>query len=195
MRPLIQLLFLLLFALLAPYAAAEAPPRPAAEDIRARLETLADRKLPEADQRAAQQALEQAQASLASADDYRQRLAALKDTLATAPARIAEARSQLAALQRDTARDAHATTDTPVAELERRLAEQEGALSDWRKRLDEADSLLVSARTGPERAQTEISNGQQRITAIEAALAAGREAGRDARTLSAERREIGRAHV
>ncbi|MCK6407767.1 MAG: mechanosensitive channel MscK [Thauera sp.] len=189
MRPLIQLLLLLLFALLAPCAAAEAPPRPAAEDIRARLETLAERKLPEADQRAAQQALEQAQASLASADDYRQRLATLKDTLATAPARIAEARSQLAALQRNTAKDAHATTDTPVAELERRLAEQESALSDWRKRLDEANSLLVSTRTGPERAQTEISNGQQRMTAIEAALAAGREAGRDARTLSAERRD------
>ncbi|MER2555424.1 MAG: mechanosensitive channel MscK, partial [Thauera sp.] len=188
MRPLIQLLFLLLFALLAPCAAAEAPPRPAVEDIRTRLETLADRKLSEADQRAAQQALEQAVASLGSADDYRQRLATLKETLATAPARIAEARSQVAALQRDSGKDAHVTAP-PSAELEQRLAEQEGALSDWRKRLDEADSLLVGARTGPERAQTEISSGQQRMTAIEAAIAAGREAGRDARALSAERRD------
>lgn len=189
MQALIRVLLLFLFTLLAPHAAAEAPPRPAADDVRARLETLADRKLPEAEQRAAQQALEQAQASLASADDYRRRLATLKETLATAAARIADARRQYLALQGGAGDAAPPAADTPLAQLEQRLAEREGTLSDWRKRLDEADSLLIGARTGPERAQTEISNGQQRMTAIEAALASGREAGRDARPLTAERRD------
>ncbi|HNG67042.1 MAG TPA: hypothetical protein PKX43_12905, partial [Thauera aminoaromatica] len=68
MRPLIRVFLLLLFTLLAPWAAAEAPPRPQPDELRARAQALADRKLPEAEQRAAQQALEQAQASLASAD-------------------------------------------------------------------------------------------------------------------------------
>ncbi|HNV90928.1 MAG TPA: mechanosensitive channel MscK [Thauera aminoaromatica] len=188
MRPLIRVFLLLLFTLLAPWAAAEAPPRPQPDELRARAQALADRKLPEAEQRAAQQALEQAQASLASADDHRRRLDSLKQTLADAPAQIAEARRQLAALPA-AAPVAAPAADTPLARLEERLAEQEAALADWRRRLDEADSLLVAARTGPERAQTEISTGQVRMAAIEAMLASGREAGRDSRALSPERRD------
>ncbi|ENO95611.1 hypothetical protein C667_18172, partial [Thauera phenylacetica B4P] len=95
---LLRLLLLLLLPLFAMHATAEAPPRPQADELRARLQALAERKLPEAEQRAAQQALEQAQASLASAEDYRRRADALEQTLAGAPAQIAEARRQLAAL-------------------------------------------------------------------------------------------------
>ncbi|HNF77925.1 MAG TPA: mechanosensitive channel MscK, partial [Thauera aminoaromatica] len=124
MRPLIRVFLLLLFTLLAPWAAAEAPPRPQPDELRARAQALADRKLPEAEQRAAQQALEQAQASLASADDHRRRLDSLKQTLADAPAQIAEARRQLAALPA-AAPVAAPAADTPLARLEERLAEQE----------------------------------------------------------------------
>lgn len=185
---LLRLLFLLLLPLFAMHAAAEAPPRPQPDELRTRLQALAERKLPEAEQRAAQQALEQAQASLASAEDYRRRLDTLKQTLAGAPAQIAEARRELAALPADPPAVATAA-DTPLARLEERLATQEATLADWRRRLDEADGLLVGARTGPERAQTEISAGQARMAAIEAMLASGREAGRDSRPLSPERRD------
>jgi potassium efflux system protein len=185
---LLRLLFLLLLPLLAMHAAAEAPPRPQPDELRARLQALTERKLPEAEQRAAQQALEQAQASLASAEDYRRRLDTLEQTLAGAPAQIAEARRQLAALPAAEPVAAPAE-DTPLARLEERLATQEAALADWRRRLDEADGLLVGARTGPERAQTEISAGQVRMAAIEAMLASGREAGRDSRPLGPERRD------
>ncbi|RTL17665.1 MAG: mechanosensitive channel MscK, partial [Rhodocyclaceae bacterium] len=170
------------------HAAAEAPPRPQPDELRARLQALAERKLPEAEQRTAQQALEQAQASLASAEDYRRRLDALKQTLADAPAQIAEARRQLAALS-TAAPVAEPAADTPLARLEERLAEQEAALADWRRRLDEADGLVVGSRTGPERAQTEISTGQVRMAEIETTLASGREAGRDGRPLGPERRD------
>nr|MBP7640274.1 mechanosensitive channel MscK [Thauera sp.] len=185
---LLRLLLLLLLPLFAMHATAEAPPRPQADELRARLQALAERKLPEAEQRAAQQALEQAQASLASAEDYRRRADALEQTLAGAPAQIAEARRQLAALPA-AAPVAAPAADTPLARLEERLATQEAALADWRRRLDEADGLLVGARTGPERAQTEISAGQVRMAAIEAMLASGREAGRDSRPLGPERRD------
>ena len=185
---LLRLLFLLLLPLLSMHAAAEAPPRPQPDELRARLQALAERKLPEAEQRTAQQALEQAQASLASAEDYRRRLDALKQTLADAPAQIAEARRQLAALS-TAAPVAEPAADTPLARLEERLAEQEAALADWRRRLDEADGLVVGSRTGPERAQTEISTGQVRMAEIETTLASGREAGRDGRPLGPERRD------
>lgn len=185
---LLRLLLLLLLPLFAMHATAEAPPRPQPDELRARLQALTERKLPEAEQRAAQQALEQAQASLASAEDYRRRLDALEQTLAGAPAQIAEARRQLAALPAAEPVAAPAE-DTPLARLEERLATQEAALADWRRRLDEADGLLVGARTGPERAQTEISAGQVRMAAIEAMLASGREAGRDSRPLGPERRD------
>ena len=185
---LLRLLLLLLLPLFAMHATAEAPPRPQPDELRARLQALTERKLPEAEQRAAQQALEQAQASLASAEDYRRRLDALEQTLAGAPAQIAEARRRLAALPAAEPVAAPAE-DTPLARLEERLATQEAALADWRRRLDEADGLLVGARTGPERAQTEISAGQVRMAAIEAMLASGREAGRDSRPLGPERRD------
>ena len=62
--------------------------------------------------------------------------------------------------------------------LERRLAQSSAALTDWRRRLDEANTLLVNARTGPERAQSEISTSQARMATIEIALGSGREPGR-----------------
>jgi hypothetical protein len=68
---LLRLIVLLLLPLLALNAAAQTPTAPAADELRSRLGALAERKLPEADQRAAQQALEQALASLATAEDLR----------------------------------------------------------------------------------------------------------------------------
>mgnify|MGYP006194526803 CR=1 FL=1 len=49
---------------------------------------------------------------------------------------------------------------TADAELERRLAESNAALTDWRRRLDEANTLLVNARTGPEMPDTRRHHAQ-----------------------------------
>ncbi|MDX5408608.1 MAG: mechanosensitive channel MscK [Thauera sp.] len=186
--PLLRLLALLLLPLLCAQAFAQAPTPPTASELRGRLDALAERKLPEAEQRAAQQALEQALASLAQAEDLRAQREALRATVAAAPQRTREARAELARLQ---AADTGATIDpgSSDAELERRLAERNTALTEWRRRLDEANALLVGARTGPERAQSEISTSQARMSTIESALASNREPGRDGRALSAERRD------
>jgi potassium efflux system protein len=188
---LLRVLALLLLPLLAQQAGAEPPVPPAAEDLRARIAALAERKLPEAEQQAAQQALDQALSRLAAAEDYRQQLAALNERLAAAPARTADARAQTAGLQADSdaAADTVIAPELPAAELEQRLAERNTTLAEWQRSLDEANALLLSARTGPERAQTEISANQTRMASIEAALAANREPGRDGRSLSADRRE------
>lgn len=186
---LLRLFVLLLLPLLSLHTAAQTPTAPATAELRSRLDALAERKLPEAEQRAAQQALEQALASLALAEDLRAQRTALLASVGAAPQNLRAARTQLAALQ--AAADPATAIDpaTADAELERRLAERNAALTEWRRRLDEANALLVNARTGPERAQTEISASQTRMAAIEAALGASREPGREARPLSAERRD------
>jgi len=85
------LIVLLLLPLLALNAAAQTPTAPAADELRSRLAALAERKLPEADQRAAQQALEQALASLAIAADLRAQREALQASVAAAPQRLVTA--------------------------------------------------------------------------------------------------------
>ncbi|MHB1372939.1 MAG: mechanosensitive channel MscK [Thauera sp.] len=188
---LFRVLALVLLPLLALHAGAEPPASPSADELRARIAALADRKLPEAEQQAAQQALEQALSRLAAAEDYRQQLAVLKERLVAAPGRTADARAQLARLHPAGEPDPTPVIDPtlPTAELEKRLAERNTALAEWQRSLDEANALLLGARTGPERAQTEISANQTRMASIEAALTANREPGRDARPLSADRRE------
>ncbi|AVR86982.1 mechanosensitive channel MscK [Thauera aromatica] len=187
--PLLRLLVLLLLPLLPLQAAAQAPVPPAAAEVRARLDTLAERKLAEAEHRSAQQALEQALEQLTAAADYRQQLAALKEKLGSALPRTADARRQLATLQAGNGHLPEFAADTSPAQLEERLAERNTALAGWQRRLDEANTLLVDSRTGPERAQTEISANQARMAAIEAALKSGREPGRDSRPLGNERRD------
>ncbi len=186
---LLRLFALILLPLLCAHAAAQTPALPVAADLRARLDALAERKLPETEQRTAQQALEQALASLTQAEALRAQRETLRASVTSAPQRTREARAALARLQ--AAADAGATIDpgTPDAELERQLAERNAALTDWRRRLDEANALLVGARTGPERAQSEISTSQARMNTIATALSSNREPGRDGRTLSAERRD------
>ncbi|MCK2088998.1 mechanosensitive channel MscK [Thauera aromatica] len=186
---LLRLLVLLLLPLLSLQAAAQAPVPPAAADVGARLDALAERKLAEAEHRSAQQALEQALEQLAAAADYRQQLAALKEKLGSALPRTADARRQLATLQAGNGHLPEFAADTSPAQLEERLAERNTALAGWQRRLDEANTLLVDSRTGPERAQTEISANQARMAAIEAALKSGREPDRDSRPLGSERRD------
>ncbi|MDI3515582.1 MAG: potassium-dependent mechanosensitive channel [Rhodocyclaceae bacterium] len=186
---LLRLLVLILLPLISAHALAQAPALPAAEDLRNRLGAVADRKLPEAEQRAVQQALEQALASLATAEDLRAQREALHARVATAPQDTRSARERLAALQAQADPVPAIDPATADAELERRLAERNAALTDWRRRLDEANTLLIDARTGPERAQTEISTSHARMATIETALGANREPGRDGRPLSPERRD------
>ena len=149
----------------------------AADELRTRAQALMDRKLPEAEQRAAQQALEQAQASppapmTIAAGSIR------SNRHSPTHRQIAEARRQLAAPP--AAALGHGarppTPARPPEERSRRTGRPRA------RRLapppDEADSLLVAARTpAPSAHRPEISTGQVRMAAIEAMLASGREAG------------------
>ena len=63
---------------------AQAAEPPTTASVQHSLDKIAERKLPEADQKALQQVLEQTLGLLASRDDYDKRLAALKQQLADA---------------------------------------------------------------------------------------------------------------
>lgn len=145
-------------------------------DMRQSLTDLPSRKLPEAEQQAAQQALEQTLAWLDSAERTEQAQRELQEQLAGAPKKIAE---QQMALQRLLA----ARPDDPskrlaqasVSELEHLLSERNQQLRALQKELGDANALIITAQTRPERAQADISNNQMRIQEINALLKTAKE--------------------
>lgn len=167
----------------APLQAADAPSR---TDVQNSLDALADRKLPEAEQLAVKQTLEKTLALLNDEADSQQRLVDLEKQLQQAPRLISEA-------QRDYERLKN-STPTPVtqrygksslAQLEQLLADRNAQLSEWQKQIIDANSLVITAQTRPERAQAEISSNQTRSLEISNILKSGREANK---SLSTERR-------
>ncbi|ENO89166.1 mechanosensitive channel MscK [Thauera linaloolentis] len=180
MRHLRTLLCVLLFAPLAAFAQAAA--LPVAGELQAQLDTLPQRQLPEAEQLAAQQDLQQALAHLADAEDSRRQLDALRKQLERAPAQIDDARNELARRQSQPASAAF-TSDSSLNSLETRLSQAKTRLAHWRTTLDQAGA--PSLRATAERTQADIAAMQARMQAIDAALRSGREGGR---SLGTERR-------
>ncbi|MBD8575650.1 mechanosensitive channel MscK [Pseudomonas syringae] len=166
---------------------------PSRDSVQQSLDKIGDRKLPEADQKALQQVLEQTLAFLSSQDDSQQKLAALKQQLDQAPKQVLENQRELERLK--------ASQVTPVAQryarldvpqLEQMLSERSTQQSDLQKALNDANSVILTAQTRPERAQTEISNNQTRTQQINAILKAGKENGK---TLSADQRNLYNAEL
>ena len=177
------LIALVNLCLSAPLYAAEPPSR---EDVQRSLDALADRKLPEAEQQAIKQTLEKTLTLLNERADSQQRLVDLEKQLQQAPRLIGEA-------QRDYERLKN-STPTPVtqrygnstlAQLEQLLADRNAQLSEWQKQIIDANGLVITAQTRPERAQAEISSNQTRIQTINNLLKSGREGNKP---LGSERR-------
>lgn len=87
MSSLRSLLFMVLVGLslsVGPLQAAEPPSR---ESVQTSLDKIADRKLPEADQKALQSVLQGTLTQLNNQRDYEQKLSDLKQQLATAPSK------------------------------------------------------------------------------------------------------------
>lgn len=143
------------------------------------LDGLADRKLPEAEQKALQQTLEQTLAFLASQADSEQRLTDLKRQLNDSPRLTAEAQRELARLKASPVKpitERHGKSS--ASQLESLLSERTSQLSGWQQELTEANSMLITAQTRPERAQAEISSNQTRALKINNMLKVGKDAGK-----------------
>ncbi|WP_060480783.1 mechanosensitive channel MscK [Pseudomonas sp. NBRC 111119] len=157
-------------------AAAEAPTTASVQNS---LDKIADRKLPEADQKALQQVLEQTLNLLASKEDSERKLAALKQQLANAPKETSESQKELARLKQSPAQPvAQRYASLSVPQLEQMLSERTTQQGELQKALSEANSLIINSQTRPERSQAEISSSQARTQQINSTLKSGKDAGK-----------------
>ena len=160
---------------------------PAHEDVQRDLDALADRKLPETEHKALQQVLEQTLGFLSDRDNSEVRAEALQKQLEQAPKLTTQAHRELEQLKGTVTLEANRRyAGLSVAQLEQRLNERSQQLAEWQKALTEANSLIITAQTRPERAQTEIAQNQARLQQIGSILKSGREAGK---ALSSEARD------
>lgn len=143
------------------------------------LDKIADRKLPEADQKALQQVLEQTLTWLGNQQDNERKLADLKKQLADAPKQTADAQHELTRLKGMRVipvEQRYATLSVP--QLEQIFSERTAEQGDLQKALSDANSLIITAQTRPERAQTEISASQNRVQQINSTLKLGKDGGK-----------------
>ena len=156
-----------------PALAADAP---TSAQVQQSLDTLAERKLPEAEQKALQGALEQTLGFLQQASLSDKALVKLKAQLAGAPEQISKAKSDLARLKASSVKpitQRYANAET--SQLEQVLSELSSQLALWQSALSEANSQIITAQTRPERSQTEISSSQTRLQAISNLLKASKD--------------------
>jgi len=166
------------------FAYAAEPPTSAS--VQASLDKIAERKLPEAEQKALQQVLEQTLTFLGNKEDAEKKLAALKQQLNDAPRQTSENQRELAKLNDSKVIPvAQRYAALSVPQLEQMLTERTTQQSDLQKALSEANSLTITSQTRPERAQAEISANQTRVQQINTSLKLGKEAGKP---LSADQR-------
>ncbi|MGJ7473356.1 mechanosensitive channel MscK [Pseudomonas fulva] len=157
-------------------AAAEAPTTASVQES---LDKIAERKLPEADQKALQQVLEQTLGLLASKEDNERKLAALKQQLASAPKETSDSQKELARLKQSSVQlVAQRYANLGVPQLEQMLSERTTQQGELQKALSEANSLIINSQTRPERAQSEISSSQARAQQINSILKSGKDAGK-----------------
>ncbi|MBK4993862.1 mechanosensitive channel MscK [Pseudomonas sp. S37] len=159
--------------------AATAAEAPTTASIQNSLDKIAERKLPEADQKALQQVLEQTLSLLASKEDNEKKLAALKQQLTSAPKETSDSQKELARLKETKAQPvAQRYASLNVPQLEQMLSERNTQQGELQKALSEANSLIINSQTRPERAQAEISSSQSRTQQINNILKTGKDGGK-----------------
>lgn len=158
---------------------------PTSADVQRSLDTLADRKLVEPEQSLVRQTLEKTLTSLNAQTESQQKLVALDKQLAQAPRQTQDAHRELEKLKATKVVPvAQRYAASSVAQLEQILSQRSAQLSDWQKQINDANTLIITAQTRPERAQAEISSNQTRTQQINTLLKNGRE---DGKPLTSER--------
>ncbi|MDP9533292.1 mechanosensitive channel MscK [Pseudomonas protegens] len=168
--------------------AAQGGDPPSAESVQQSLDKIAERKLPEADQKALQTLLQNTLNHLNNKQDYERRLNDLRQQLSNAPRQTTENQRELARLKASkVAPVAQRYGSLAVSQLEQLLSERTTLQGELQKALADANTLTITAQTRPERAQAEISNSQTRILQINAALKSGKDGGK---LLGADQRNL-----
>ena len=174
MKP--NLLLVLCLSLLAWLPAGQVAAELNAAEVRQALTDLPARKLSETEQQAVQQNLEQTLAWLDIVERTELAQQQLQQQLLDAPKQISEAQQALQKLLASAQDDpAKRLAQASLSELEFLLSERNQQLRALQKELGDANSLIVTAQTRPERAQAEISSNQTRIQEINALLKTAKE--------------------
>lgn len=163
-----------------------------AEQVQQELDDLDSRKLTETEHATVQQLLEQTLSWLKTRDDYVRAQQQLSQQLATAPEQIRQAEQALQRFVPQSAeRFAEAHSNQSIAELEQALEQTNQQLNALQKQLSDANSLVITTQTRPERAQAEVTSIQARIQEINTQL----KAKETAKTSSPERQELLQAEL
>jgi potassium efflux system protein len=169
-----------LFGLCLSITSIQAAEPPTSSAVQESLAKIAERKLPDADQKALQAVLQQTLVFITSKEDGEKRLAELKQQLAQAPRQTVDNQRELARLKATRVIPiAQRFANLDVAQLEQVLTDRSTQLSDLQKALNDANSLTITAQTRPERAQAEISANQTRTQQINNLLKAGKDSGKN----------------
>lgn len=159
---------------------------PSAEKVQQSLDSLADRKLADAEAKPIKASLENTLKLLSAKADSEKQLAELKGRLADAPKLINENQKALSRLKASSEKPASQRyKDSSATQLEMLLNEQSTQLAAWQKEMVDAKSEILTAQTRPERAQADLSKNQTRLLEIAGLVKAGKEG---AKPIADERR-------
>ena len=195
MLPVARLLPAILFSLLlsGPVFSAEVPDRPT---VQQQLDSLADRKLPEADEQAIRQQLQDTLDKLVSAESLRAEAEETRKLFLEAPRRTEKAKQQLKYLNASAEADIKRRyADQSAEQLESLRYAAENQLKQWQDQLLIASQMARLAQGRPEQAMTAISANQARTQIIDATLRNGKLDNRpltteDIQQLQAERYQL-----
>lgn len=137
------------------------------EQIQTRLEALANRNLPEAENTTLKAQLEAALQFIHVEQEAQKKIEALNERMKQAPGQITQSREQLESL---TAANANETlkniSSIPDAELQQTFSQQESQLFTWKTELAEINKFILQGQTRPEQIQTKLGDLQQRSQSL-----------------------------
>ena len=183
LRPLF---FALLFGFCLNAAAQQEDALPSIADVQQSLDSLPDRKLPEAEQKTLQGVLSKTLQNLEDIESARQAMQDLVKQVKAAPQIIKNSKAELIRLEAKPATpDLQRYAGYSLPQLEALLTDRRTELNQTQEQLSEANSIFINAQSRPERAQTDINRMLLRQQQINASLTSGK---LDGKPLSKEMR-------
>ena len=184
MRPLLLPAVILSLMLCWPVVAAEVS---SSQTVQKQLDSLADRKLPEAEELALRQQLQNTLDMLQRKESLGAELQEVRKQLDAAPQQTNIALQQFAQLKKTTEVDVQKhSAGQSIEQLQAIITASETQLSQWQAQLQSASQMTSQAQGRPERAQTEIAANQARTQVLDAILRSGKQ---NNRPLSQEDRD------
>jgi potassium efflux system protein len=152
---------------------------PTAADVRQNIDSLADSKLSEPEQKALQIVLLKTLENLEAIDQTQKEMVELEQRLKTAPQVIKQSKADLIKLEKQSeSSDLQQYANKSLDQLQKMLSDRNDLLSQSQQALTKANSIVINAQSRPERAQTDVNRMLQRGQQINTALSSGKENGK-----------------